>query len=136
MHYVGTTDQLIPMGNSIRYYTTVQEHFAQNTNRTMDDFYKLFFITGMQHCQGGFGVNSFGQSGSTPPLQNDTQHDALLALIQWREAGAAPTQIIATKFNNDKVSNGVNMTRPVCPYPADAKYSGSGSIWEASNWHC
>ena len=28
------------------------------------------------------------------------------------------------------------LTRPLCPYPQTAHYSGSGSIYDTANWSC
>jgi len=52
------------------------------------------------------------------------------------EHGQAPDSIIATKFKNDTVSQGVVRQRPLCPYPAQAKYAGKGDPNQASNWAC
>jgi len=58
------------------------------------------------------------------------------ALDQWVEQGIAPAQIIATKYNNDRVAQGVKMTRPLCAFPNLAKYKGSGDTNDAANFVC
>ncbi|HEV2500923.1 MAG TPA: tannase/feruloyl esterase family alpha/beta hydrolase, partial [Terriglobia bacterium] len=59
------------------------------------------------------------------------------ALEQWVEKGVAPDSIIATKYvNPSHPSNGIEMTRPLCPYPQIAKYNGSGNPNEAANFVC
>ncbi len=63
--------------------------------------------------QGGHGANAFG-GVFQPPVANDAEHDILAALLRWVEDGLAPTTIIATKFNNDTVADGVTFTRPLC----------------------
>ena len=71
----------------------------------------------MGHCGGGAGPNTF---------------DAVAALDQWVEHGAAPEKIIAAH-----IVNGVtDRTRPLCPYPQIAKWKGTGSIDEAANFVC
>jgi feruloyl esterase len=67
----------------------------------------------MGHCSGGPGPNTF---------------DALSPLVQWVEQGVAPPQIVATKFVNDNPAQSIQMTRPFCPYPQEARYAGSGDL--------
>ena len=52
------------------------------------------------------------------------------------EEGNAPAQIAATKFNNDKADEGVALTRPLCPYPQEARYTGAGDAKDAANFAC
>ena len=98
-----------------------------------EDFVRLYMAPGMQHCFDGPGPNSFGQFdlsslGATPGSlhQPDPQHNISSALEQWVEKGVAPGPIIATKYVNDlDPSQGIKMTRPLCPYPQIAKYNGA-----------
>ena len=53
-------------------------------------------------------------------------------MIDWVEKGKAPDSIVATRV----VNNQVVRTRPLCPYPQVARYSGSGSIDDAANFAC
>ena len=69
-------------------------------------------VPGMFHCSGGPGANSF---------------DTLTALDNWVEQGTPPDQIVATHYNNNVPADGVAFTRPLCPYPQVAKYSGGGA---------
>jgi len=71
----------------------------------------------MGHCGGGPGPNTF---------------DALTALETWVEKGVAPDKLMATHSTAGKVDR----TRPLCPYPQVARYSGKGSIDEAANFAC
>lgn len=43
--------------------------------------------------------------------------------MHWVEDGVAPTQITATKFNNDTLSEGVAFTRPLCKVRPPRSYS-------------
>ena len=59
------------------------------------------------------------------------------ALERWVEKGAAPDRIIATKYKMDgNPTSGVARTRPLCPYPQVARYTGKGSTNEAANFTC
>lgn len=46
---------------------------------------------------------------------------------RWVEQGAAPDQIVATKYTDDDPKKGVVMTRPLCPYPQRAWWTGKGT---------
>ena len=50
---------------------------------------------------------------------------------RWRESGVAPDQIIAVHVTNNR-----DMTRPLCPYPQVAHYTGVGSTNDAANFVC
>jgi len=98
-----------------------------------DQFVRLFMVPGMQHCGGGPGPNSFGQ---TSEIDGDAQHDINRAVEQWVENGVAPAQIIATKYKTTNPASGVERTRPLCPYPQVAQWKGSGSTEDAANFTC
>ncbi len=80
-------------------------------------FYRLFLLPGMSHCRGGDGPDTF---------------DGLGALEAWVEHGEAPARIEAAKIADGKTVR----TRPLCPYPAVARFKGSGSSDEAANFEC
>ena len=82
-----------------------------------DDFVRLFMAPGMLHCAGGPGPNTF---------------DAVTALEQWVEQRKKPAQLVASHSTNGTVDR----TRPLCPYPQVAAYTGSGSIDEAASFVC
>ena len=56
----------------------------------------------------------------------------LAALESWVEQGVAPARIVASHLTGGKVDR----TRPLCPYPEVAVYTGSGSTDEAANFVC
>jgi feruloyl esterase len=67
----------------------------------------------------------------------DPENNISRALEQWAVQGFAPNAIIATKYVNDlDPSQGVKMTRPLCPYPQIAVYKGSGDTNDAANFAC
>ena len=72
---------------------------------------------GVHHCVGGPGPNAF---------------DMLTPLENWVENGIAPDRIIASHMTG----NMVDRTRPLCPYPQEARYIGRGSIDDAANFVC
>ena len=63
-------------------------------------------------------------------------HDMSLALERWVEQGVAPGQIVATRYRDGSPASGVELTRPLCPYPARSVYSGRGDPALAANHRC
>jgi feruloyl esterase len=53
-------------------------------------------------------------------------------MIDWVEKNKPPDSVVASRV----VDNQVVRTRPLCPYPQVARYSGTGSIDDAANFHC
>ena len=120
IQYHGWSDPDITPLNSINYYESVVR-FNGRTNphglRETKEFYRLFMVPGMQHCTNGPGPSRF---------------DALGALEQWVEQNKAPEEIVAAHVTN----GAVDRTRPLCAYPQEAHYKGSGSTDEAANFVC
>jgi len=84
-------------------------------------FARAYAVPGMDHCSGG--------------SEGTDQFDAFGALVQWVEQGTAPDRIVSTA----RAAAGVSWpgrTRPLCPYPKEAVYNGSGSIESAESFHC
>ncbi len=130
--YHGWSDTAIAPANAILYYQSV---VAKMGAKSTSDFFELYMVPGMQHCAGGPGPNSFGTNPSTTP--SDAQHSLSIALDRWVDQGIAPNQIIATKYKTGaNPESGVLRTRPLCPYPQVAVYSGSGSTDDAANFKC
>ncbi len=100
--------------NTISYYESVLKYMGPN----QDNWLRLFMVPGMAHCGGGSGPDQF---------------NALAALERWREQNEAPKSIVAVRVNQ---RGGVDMTRPLCPYPQRARYRGTGSTNDAANYTC
>jgi feruloyl esterase len=113
LQYHGWADQQMSPGNSPKYYKSVLAKLG-GPSKVMNN-YRLFMVPGMGHCQGGEGAT-------------DT-FDKRAALEAWVEQNKAPDKIIASTRDDKK-------TRPLCPYPEVAVYSGSGSTDDAANFSC
>ena len=111
--YHGWNDTAISPGNAIDYYTSVQKRMGGK----QDDFIRLFMAPGMNHCGGGPGPNLVNW---------------MAALERWREAGVAPERIDAVRIANNRIE----VSRPLCPYPQVAVYSGKGTTNDAGNFSC
>jgi feruloyl esterase len=110
--YHGWNDTLIPPGNTVNYFASVEKKMGPAEN-----WMRLFMAPGMNHCTGGVGPDVADWVG---------------ALEQWREFNSPPQRIVATHVNQD----GSRMTRPLCSYPQVAVYSGTGSTNDAANFVC
>jgi feruloyl esterase len=82
------------------------------------EFLRLFMVPGMAHCQ-------------IPPGKGPDDFDLLTPLENWVEKGMAPETIMASQ--KDKEGK-LLRTRPLYPYPKAAKYKGTGSADDASNF--
>jgi hypothetical protein len=126
--YHGWDDPAISPWNSIAYYENVQKAMGATQ---AESFVRLYMVPGMEHCVGGPGPSAFGQLGI--PTTGGPKYGVFDALVDWTEKGVPPAQVIATKYDSDKKAA---MTRPLCPYPAIAKYKGAGDTNAAANFAC
>ncbi|MES1258378.1 MAG: tannase/feruloyl esterase family alpha/beta hydrolase, partial [Acidobacteriota bacterium] len=120
IQYHGWSDPDITPLNSIQYYESVAQFMSRGGNHGLRDtkqFYRLFMVPGMQHCSGGPGATVFDM---IEPLEN------------WVEKGAVPERVVASRLSNGAPER----TRPLCPYPEEAKWSGTGSTDDAANFVC
>jgi hypothetical protein len=132
--YHGWNDPAIPAPTTVEYYENAVKAMGE---RNFDSFARLYMLPGVQHCAGGPGPEAFGSEATLHKApSNDAHHNFALALQAWVEKGEAPSEIIASKFPGDDFSKPAEITRPLCPYPAYAKYKGSGDPADAANFSC
>jgi len=141
--YQGWADSAVAPENAINYYESVvaltrKAGHLDNLQalETTQGFFRLYMAPGMGHCGGGTGPNSFGGLVQSPAVPNDPEHNIFLALREWVEKDVAPNRIIATKYVHNKPADGVARTRPLCPYPEEAAWTGKGSTDHAANFVC
>ena len=113
--YHGWSDPGITPQSSINYYKSVAA--ALGGEAAIANSYRLFLVPGMAHCGGGDGTSTF---------------DMVAALDRWVDGGKAPESIPASRTRNGSVDR----TRPLCPYPQEAVYKGSGSTDDAASFTC
>jgi feruloyl esterase len=90
--YHGWVDPVGPPQDAIDYYENVEQ--TMGGSAMTHDFFRLFLVPGMSHCNGGPGYMLAGgaRAGNDPdnvpkaPSQ-DPDHDVLSALDQWVRAG-------------------------------------------------
>jgi feruloyl esterase len=113
--YHGASDPSIPASQSIAFYRELAEQ-QQGIERTQENV-RLFLVPGMHHCSGGPAPDRF---------------DTLSAIEAWVEYGKAPDAIQASTRPESPVQHRL----PLCPYPKQARYRGTGEITDPSNWSC
>ena len=100
----------------------------------VQQYHRLFMLPATGHCGGSTGPSSVGGGMPEPPAAyRDADHHAVSAVIRWVEQGVAPEKIVATRFD---ASGNLVRSRPVCAYPAEAVYKGSGDVNDAANFFC
>jgi feruloyl esterase len=110
----GTSDPIFSLHDVIAWWKGVD---AAEKGQAAT-FNRLFAVPGMAHCVGGPATDQF---------------DAFAAVVAWTEKGTPPDRIVATAR---AATPWPGRTRPLCPYPAQARYKGTGSIEDASNFVC
>jgi hypothetical protein len=136
--FVGGNDQLIMPRGVINYYREMAARYGTSIGpdafKEVQKFYRLFHAPGVGHC--GLGILGNGSQGPWPEGGADFD-----ALINWVENGIAPSQVLGQGYTagtnpNLSVPPTYNLTRPLCPYPQTAVYTGTGSVYSAANWQC
>jgi feruloyl esterase len=123
--YHGVSDAVFSESDTRAWIDRVASRLSNSSNVV-----RHFSVPGMNHCSGGPATDQF---------------DMLTPLVAWVEQGKAPQAIVASVRGAGNLG-GVNAelpkewaayrTRPLCAYPAVAKYKSNGSIEDAANFSC
>ena len=125
MVYHGVSDPIFSADDSANWARGVAANHADASA-----FARLYLVPGMGHCSGGPATDQF---------------DMLASLVDWVERGVPPDSVTASARGagnlggvNAEVPVGwaANRTRPLCPWPKVARYSGSGSLDSAASFSC
>ena len=114
--YSGQGDPVFSSKYHIKWYRSLVDE--QGSLDKTQRFARLFVVPGMNHCGGGPATSQF---------------DAFSAVVNWVEHGAAPASLLGTAPSGTPWPG---RTRPLCAYPAQARYLGQGSIEAASSFVC
>jgi feruloyl esterase len=116
--YHGLSDPGPPVLGTIKYYEEMAQQFA-GLERAQQ-FSRFYPIPNMGHCGGGAATDQF---------------DLVTPLANWVENGAPPGPINATGVNFTPATYQVSFvqgpatrTRPLCPYPQQARFTGKVSV--------
>jgi pimeloyl-ACP methyl ester carboxylesterase len=113
MLYHGMSDPVFSANDTIRYYQQLGDDNGGSAK--VLDFARLYLIPGMNHCAGGPALDQF---------------DALTALVDWVEKGNVPESLRATGAAFP------GRSRPMCSFPQQPHYKGTGSSEDSSNFDC
>jgi len=109
----GVSDPWFSARETVQYY----ERLAQdNAEVPLDEWSRLFLVPGMGHCAGGEHTLD--------------RFNMVEAIVNWVEEKRPPARVVATGQTMP------NESRPLCPYPAYAHYSGTGDTKNADNYSC
>jgi feruloyl esterase len=110
----GVSDPVFSINDIIGWWEEVDRAMAGKAAAAV----RLFAVPGMAHCGTGPATDQF---------------DAFTALTRWVEGAQPPDRIMATAR---ATAPWPKRTRPLCPYPKQTRYTGRGSIEDASNFVC
>lgn len=125
MVFHGTSDGVFSADDTAAWYDALNQRLGGK----VADAVRFYRVPGMGHSRGGPSTDQF---------------DGLSALIDWVEQGTAPDRVIATARGTGN-AGGANAeipsswsaarSRPLCPYPAVARYK-SGDSESAASFAC
>jgi feruloyl esterase len=116
--YQGWADPAAVPEMTIGYYEDVRKQMGGQSET--DRFLRLFMVPGAGHC--------WESPHRSPDIFNPID-----VLDNWVENGVAPARIDAGQYDE---TGKLIRSRPLCSYPDSARYKGSGSIDDASNFSC
>jgi feruloyl esterase len=114
----GLSDSTVPVLGTIKYYEEIAEQLGglEQAQR----FSRFYPVPNMGHCSGGPATDQF---------------DLLTPLANWVENGIPPGPVPAKGVNFTPavyqvsfVSGPTTRTRPLCPYPEQARFTGKVSV--------
>jgi hypothetical protein len=117
LFFHGLSDPWFSPLETLRYYEKMAKETSNGSaTSSVASWSRIYLVPGMGHCQGGSAtLNRF---------------DMLSAVVDWVEKGVAPDRVVATgpAFPG--------RSRPLCPYPQHAEYTGHGDPNDANSFVC
>lgn len=160
--YHGWNDPAISPYNAIQYWQSVQAAMGPDrANNTV----QLYMVPGMEHCAGGPGPSNFGQlslpaaagpgTGALDLLQlwvEKGQPPQTILAVKTINSSATPktTGTKAVQRRSSKAAEKpdpalteavaapatTSVIRPLCPYPQQQRYNGTGDPNLPTSFHC
>lgn len=112
--YHGVSDPWFSAQETARYYDQLVTD--NGGAEKVSQWSRLFLVPGMGHCGGGVAALD--------------HFDMIDPIVSWVEQSKAPEQITVTGQAFP------NRSRPLCPYPSYAHYTGKGDSEKAENFSC
>lgn len=118
MVFHGVSDPVFSVNDTADWYAKLD---ANNGGKAAE-FARFYPVPGMTHCSGGPAVEGF---------------DMFSDLVAWVENGTAPQAVTATAraSNRDLPKAMAGISRPLCPAPQVARYTG-GDAGMAESFTC
>jgi feruloyl esterase len=113
----GLADPIFSANDTADYYERLATSHGGLVS--VQGFARYFPVPGENHCGGGRATDQF---------------DVLTPMVDWVEKGVPPDSIRAAASAANPFFP--NRTRPLCPYPTFAQYTGRGSVERAENFVC
>jgi feruloyl esterase len=111
--YHGEADPWFSANDTVRHFEELGE--VNEAVAPVEEYARLYLVPGMGHCGGG--------------EQTLDTADLLTPIVEWVENGDAPDSVTATGASMP------GQSRPLCPWPSYAHYSG-GDAADAANYEC
>ncbi len=111
--YHGEADPWFSANDTVRYFEQLSE--ANEIAAPIEDYGRLYLVPGMAHCGGG--------------EQTVDTFDLVTPVVEWVENGVAPAAVTATGRSMP------DQSRPLCPYPSYAHFTGSDAA-TVSSYEC
>lgn len=132
----GWADAAIPPEATLRYHADLLRLSGQKAQ----DAVRLFMVPGVQHCFGGSGPDSFGQSGA-PAAAETPERNMVLALQHWTEGKrAAPDTLTARRGHGGGMMGagtpGPERQRLLCAWPKVAALQPGQDPDRAASYTC
>jgi hypothetical protein len=134
--FQGGNDENIQWQQSMYQIRAIATAWGKGTTdfTGLGSWFRSYHAPGVGHCGGGIGASPVGVT--LPDGQTQIFDD----MVSWVETGVPPHSagdathegILATAPATSPLIG----TRPICPWPTTAIYSGSGSTTVASNYTC
>lgn len=112
----GTADEANSYLDNLKGYQAVQ-----STTPGAENWLRLFFVPGVQHCRGGTGPT-------------DIEDPMVDALATWVETGKPPESVLSARATREA---GVTRVFRLCPEPTRAALKAPGlDFTKPENWEC
>ncbi len=113
----GWADAAIPPEATLRYHADLMRLSGTRARESV----RLFMVPGVQHCFGGKGPDSFGQSGAPNPSETP-ERNMVMALQNWAEGKrAAPETFVGRRGHGGGMMGGgtpgPERQRLLCAWP-------------------
>jgi Tannase and feruloyl esterase len=101
-----------------------------------EEYIRLYLVPNMAHCGGGPATDSFGSNLLTA-ITSWVEHDSVPGAIVAANTSTSSPFPTGAPFDPQVAQNfPTGGTRPLCPYPQQSRYSGTGATNDAANFTC